>query len=328
MKAYKGFNRDMTCRGFHYAEGQSYETDNAECCESGFHACEHPLDCFGYYAPAEAVFHEVELDGKIDTSSVDTKVAATKIKIGARLTIPGLVKAAFDFVRSRCTNENNAEPGKAASAGDYGAASAGYKGAASAGDYGAASAGDYGAASAGYKGAASAGPCGAASAGDKGTASAGYYGAASAGPCGAASAGYKGAASAGDKGAASAGPCGAASAGDKGAASAGDKGTASAGYYGAASAGDKGAASAGYYGAAVSRGSASVKGNGVACARGNGVKVKGGFGAILVLVEEHAHNYDVAAWKAVRIDGRKYKADTWYALEDGKIVEAQEGGAE
>ena len=57
-------------------------------------------------------------------------------------------------------------------------------------------------------------------------------------------------------------------------------------------------------------------------ARGNGVKVKGGLGSVLVLVEERADNYDVAAWKAFRVDGKKYKADTWYALKNGKVVEA------
>ena len=142
MKAYKGFNADMTCRGFQYKEGETFETPKAEVCECGFHACLNPIDCFDYYGPGtKAVYHEVELDGQIDTrSDGDTKVSATKIKIGARLSIAGLVKAAFDFVRAKCTNENNAEPGKAASAGYRGAASAGASGAASAGEYGAASA--------------------------------------------------------------------------------------------------------------------------------------------------------------------------------------------
>ena len=44
VKSYKGFNKDMTCRGFQYEEGKEYETDKAEVCETGFHACEYPLD--------------------------------------------------------------------------------------------------------------------------------------------------------------------------------------------------------------------------------------------------------------------------------------------
>lgn len=47
MKAFKGFNKDLTCRGFQYEEGKEFHTEKAECCEEGFHACEYPLDCFG-----------------------------------------------------------------------------------------------------------------------------------------------------------------------------------------------------------------------------------------------------------------------------------------
>ena len=74
MKAYKGFNKDMTCRGFQYEEGKTYETDEAKMCESGFHACEDPLDCFGYYNPAESVYHEVEIEDNGERQSNDTKV--------------------------------------------------------------------------------------------------------------------------------------------------------------------------------------------------------------------------------------------------------------
>lgn len=137
MKAYKGFNADMTCRGFKYEEGKKYKTDTAKVCETGFHACEHPLDCLGYYAPGDgSVYHEVELGGKIDKcSNGDTKVAATKIKIGARLSIAGLVKAAIDYTWSRVRPEAKADEdnGAASASGDRGAASAtGDSGAASA----------------------------------------------------------------------------------------------------------------------------------------------------------------------------------------------------
>ena len=50
MKAIKGFNKDLTCRGFQYEEGKTYHTERAKCCDTGFHACEHPLDCFSYYS--------------------------------------------------------------------------------------------------------------------------------------------------------------------------------------------------------------------------------------------------------------------------------------
>ena len=153
MKAYKGFNKDMTCRGIRFKEGETYETDEAKLCESGFHACETPVDCFAYYSPASSVYHEVDLDASDERREDDTKRVGKRITIGARLDIAGMCRAHFEYRKQHCTNENNTDNNGAASAGYYGAASAGYRGAASAGNYGAASAGDCGAASAGNWGA-------------------------------------------------------------------------------------------------------------------------------------------------------------------------------
>ena len=313
IKAYKAFDKDLSCRGFKYELGKEYEeTGYIKACEKGFHACPYPLDVFGYYAPAGARFCEVEQSGKIDDSE-SNKVCSSKIRIGAELDIRGLVKAAVSYVKERCTNECNAEPGKPATAGYCGAATAGGSGAATAGDCGAATAGNYGAATAGDYGAATAGDCGAATAGNYGAATAGDYGAATAGYCGAATAGDSGAATAGGSGAATAGDCGAATAGNYGAATAGD--------YGAATAGYCGAATAGYCGAATARGKASTGSNGLSMARGNNVQVKGGIGAILVIAEEREDTCDIVDWKAVLVDGEVVKADTWYRLENGELVE-------
>ena len=257
IKAYKAFDKDLSCRGFKYKVGKEYEeTGDIKACEKGFHACPYPLDVFGYYAPAGSRFCEVEQSGKIDDSESD-KVCSSKIRIGAELDIRGLVKAAVSYVKERCTNECNAKPGKPATAGDGGAATAGDSGAATAGNYGAATAGNYGAATAG----------------------------------------------------------------DGGAATAGDGGAATAGNYGAATAGDYGAATAGNRGAATARGKASTGSNGLSVARGKNVQVKGGIGAILVIAEERDDTYDIVDWKAVAVDGEVVKADTWYRLENGELVE-------
>ena len=209
IKAYKAFDKDLSCRGFKYELGKEYEeTGYIKACEKGFHACPYPLDVFGYYAPAGARFCEVEQSGKIDDSE-SNKVCSSKIRIGAELDIRGLVKAAVSYVKERCTNECNAEPGKPATAGNYGAATAGYSG----------------------------------------------------------------------------------------------------------------AATAGYCGAATARGKASTGSNGLSMARGNNVQVKGGIGAILVIAEEREDTCDIVDWKAVLVDGEVVKADTWYRLENGELVE-------
>ena len=136
-KFYKGFNEDLTCRGFQYEEGKTYTENQADLCRTGFHACEDPLDCFNYYAPSCSQFREVLLDGISDQRENDSKVCAKVITIGARLSFSELVKATFEFRWSKTT----LEPGASAT-GTRGAASAtGYQGAASATGYqGAASA--------------------------------------------------------------------------------------------------------------------------------------------------------------------------------------------
>ena len=64
IKAYKAFDKDLSCRGFKYEVGKEYEeTGYIKVCEKGFHACPYPLDVFGYYPPAEARFCEVGQSG-------------------------------------------------------------------------------------------------------------------------------------------------------------------------------------------------------------------------------------------------------------------------
>ena len=234
IKSYKGFNKDMTCKDKQYEEGKEYSEERAKACGCGMHACEYPLDCFNYYNPAHSVYHAVEQGGELSKNGDDSKVASTYMRIGARLDVCGLVKAAIEYTRSRTTTEYT-DPDMA---------------------------------------------------------------------------------TAGDSGAATAGNFGAATAGNRGAATAGDRG--------AATAGNRGAATAGNSGAATSRGKSASGENGLSVARGNGVRVKGGMGAILVIAEENVSDYDIAEWKAVVVDGENVKADTWYKLEDGDLVEVPE----
>ena len=203
IKSYKGFDKDMKCRGFQYEEGREYEMDGKiKVCDKGFHACEQPIDVLKYYSPNNSVYHQVEQSGDIDRSKDDSKIASSKIKIGARLNIRGLVSAQIEYVKAHTKTENT-DPEKA-------------------------------------------------------------------------------------------------------------------------TAGDRGAATAGNFGAATSRGSASVGENGIASVRCTNPKARGGIGSVLVIVKENDDNFDIAFWKAIRIDGKRYKADTWYTLDDeGKVIKAE-----
>ena len=288
VKSYKGFNKDMTCRGFQYEEGKEYEEESVEVCDHGFHACEYPLDCLNYYSPNESVYHEVEQSGEIQKHNDDTKVASTKIKIGAEISIAGLVKAAIEYTVKRVNKEAESDENHGASSatGDYGASSA-------TGDCGASSAtGDYGASSAtGYKGASSA-------TGNKGASSA-------TGDCGASSAtGYKGASSAtGDYGASSAtGNCGASSA---------------TGYKGASSAEDKDAVAVAWGYKSKAKG---VIGSFLVFADWEYTGSEDN--------TEYDRNNQSAwvlnGAKMVQVDGENIKPDTWYTIENGEIEEVSE----
>ena len=245
MKAYKGFDKNMQCRGFQFEDDKTYHEDEAELCKRGFHACENPLDVFGYYTPGKnSIYREVELeDVSEERNSDDTKVCAKTIKIGAKLDVAGLCKAHFEYVSARCNPAN----GRVA--------------------------------------------------GDKESAAAGNCGSAAAGNCGSAAAGNWGSAAAGNWGSAAAGNCGSAAAGNWGSAAAGNCGSAAAGNWGSAAAGKQG----------------------IACCRGG--NVKGDIGAVLALSELDNKGNNISA-KAVIVDGKTIKANTWYTLKNGEFVEA------
>lgn len=84
MKAYKAFDKNLTCRDFQYEIGKTYEMeDEPIICERGFHACTELDDVFKYYQFGRGTrICEVELLGDIDDmSQKDSKVATNKIKI-------------------------------------------------------------------------------------------------------------------------------------------------------------------------------------------------------------------------------------------------------
>ena len=147
VKAYKGFDKDLKCRGRQYTEGvEDHVSDVARLCKEGVHACERPLDVFEYYDPADSVYHEVELAGVLDEHKEGSKICGTDIKVKGKLDIAGLVKAQIEYTKFHCTNEHTAGNHGTATAGNHGIATAGYRGSASAGEFGSASVGDRGAA--------------------------------------------------------------------------------------------------------------------------------------------------------------------------------------
>ena len=199
MKAYKGFNKDMTCRGFQYEEGKEYTTDNAELCKSGFHACENPLDCFRYYPPATSEYHEVEIDDITDErSSDDTKICGGKIKIGAKLSIAKLCELHFEFVKSHTTNSEKGGNYSSLSGGDRSSLSGGNCSSLSGGEYSSLSGGDRSSLSGGYGSSLSGGYGSSLSGGEYSSLSGGYGSSLSGGDYSSLSGGYGSSLSGGD----------------------------------------------------------------------------------------------------------------------------------
>ena len=106
MKCYKGFDEDLKCRDFQYEIGKEYEEERAEICNTGFHACENPLDVFGYYAPADSRYCEVELDAN-DQKSDDSKRVGKKISIKAEIGIAGIIKAGVEYIKDQVNWEDD-----------------------------------------------------------------------------------------------------------------------------------------------------------------------------------------------------------------------------
>ena len=306
MKAYKGFDKDLKCRDFQYEIGKEYEEKTASLCNKGFHACEYPLDCFGYYAPANNRFCEVEIDDNGERNSDDSKVCGARIKIGAEIGIPGLVKAAIEYVAER------AKPSKRHhTTGSRSANSA-------TGDWSANSAtGDWSANSAtGSRSANSAtGDWSANSAtGDWSANSATGYGSANS------ATGYGSANSAtGSRSANSA-------TGDWSANSATGSRSAN------SATGDWSANSATGYGSVNVSTGADCSNNGegernISIGWGKDNKCKGSVGSFLVLSEWgdwNGNNYPFIGATMVEVDGKNIKADTYYSLVKGKVVECDD----
>ena len=97
---------------------------------------------------------------------------------------------------------------------------------------------------------------------------------------------------------------------------AGGDGATLAGGDGATLAGGYGATLAGGYGAKLAGGEHTIM------ISENDSKAKGGIGSVIVMVER-SNGGEIVNYKAIQIDGDKYKEDTWYRLEDGEIKEVE-----
>ncbi|HAT3946177.1 TPA: hypothetical protein I9Y46_004991, partial [Kluyvera ascorbata] len=156
ITTYKGFQQDMTCRGFQFELDKTFEHEGTvKACSSGFHSCEYPLDCFSYYPPASSRYAEAVAKGTISREDGgDSKIASATITIKAELSVHQLVTRAIEWIWSRVDKSleqtNTGNRSAASNTGNRSAASnTGYQSAASNTGYqsAASNTGDYSAAS-------------------------------------------------------------------------------------------------------------------------------------------------------------------------------------
>ena len=254
--AYKGFDKDLKCRDFQYEVGKAYETDGKiKCCNIGFHACENPLDVFGYYAPADSRYCKVEQSGTLSKDADDSKVASSKIRVQCEIGLKGIIEAGVKFIFDKVNWKDNKESNTgnrsaATNTGNWSAATnTGNRSAAT-------NTGDWSAA----------------------TNTGNWSAATNTGDCSAA--------------------------------------TNTGNWSAATNTGDWSAATnTGDYSAAKVSGEESI-----AIVTGSDSMASGALGCWLVLTERD-ENYHIKEVKAVKVDGKRIKADTYYKLVDGEVKE-------
>ena len=343
IRGFKGFNKDLKCRGFQYEIGKYYEQEGeVKCCERGFHFCENPFDVFRHYSPSNSRYCEVEGGGSVDKSEDDSKVATSHIHISEEIGLNGLIDEGVKFIldkvnfkdvkstntgdrsaatsigiRSAATNTGNCSAATntgncsvATNTGNYSAATnTGYKSAVTNTGYQSA------ATNTGYQSAAT---------------NTGYQSAAT-------NTGYKSAATnTGNQSAAinTGNQSAATNTGNQSAAT--NTGNQSAatntGYFSAATnTGNKSSATnSGSQSAAISTGNcsvATVEGKeSVALVTGKDSRARGALGCWIVLTERgdfDGNIYPIKEVKAFKVDGVNIKENTFYRLVDGKPVEVE-----
>ena len=122
LTAYKGFGADLRCRGFQYEVGGTYEhTGKLALCESGFHACEQPLDVFAHYPPtSDSRYALVTLEVLAAEKGSDTKRCGARITIVRELTLREMLEAQVEWAMAHKAAQISSGPySKAASSEPY-----------------------------------------------------------------------------------------------------------------------------------------------------------------------------------------------------------------
>ena len=140
MKAFKGFDKDLKCRGYQFALGETFtHKGKVSLCNSGFHVVENPLDALSYYGLAQGNrYAEVEADGVSDQTEADSKCVCSTLKIGEELSLKSLIEFGIKFIFKKAKSAPTSdEYAHSATSGNFAhsATSGNYAHSATTGDY-------------------------------------------------------------------------------------------------------------------------------------------------------------------------------------------------
>ena len=113
MKGYKAFNKGLICKDKQYKENEVFEEEKAVPCHSGMHFCKNPFDVLNYYNLVDdngdfSDFAEVEAPEDAEVKTDDNiKYCTTKLKVGAKFSFAGFIKACVDFAIEKTQTEKN-----------------------------------------------------------------------------------------------------------------------------------------------------------------------------------------------------------------------------
>ena len=118
ITAYKGFDKNLQCRGFQYEVGKEYKSGKkVEVCRSGFHACTNPFEVWDYYPVYNSRFAEVELGVVMDKEGGSSKICSSEIKVKKELTLSDYIGLCVAWMNDLAKVGDNSA--KICSSGDY-----------------------------------------------------------------------------------------------------------------------------------------------------------------------------------------------------------------
>ena len=122
---FKGFNKGLVCRGKQYAENTVFEEAEAKICSKGMHYCKNPFDVLEYYnlVNPDGSFNEfATVEALAEEFQDGNKFCTTKLKIGAKFTFSGFIKACVGFVieKTKLEDSKNNSSGDSAQIGSSG----------------------------------------------------------------------------------------------------------------------------------------------------------------------------------------------------------------